>query len=640
MRLMLSLTSFSFKTILLLLGLALLLELPCRADPTDTEDAEFARLQSDAKKSFKEGVDPFVKAYCIECHGDRKRKAGLNYQLAVRNPGSASSRKAWKMAVDTVMEHEMPPEEEKKHPTDDERQKLEQWIGKIKYLSPKDPGPFVIRRLTRVEYGNTLRDLYGVAPSVTAALPDEVFGEGYLNTFSPLQSEQYLGIANDVLNRVLAPAGAPPTAVQKKLFGEAPAPGADLRTEAKKIAQKLAHDAYRRPPSKSEVDVLLAVFDLARENQLDYPASLRLMLKAILVSPQFLFITPAKEIEAGKSIVALDDYQLASRLSYLLWSTRPDAELSRLAGSGTLHEPEVLRAQVKRLVMDLFDGFGMQWLGLGKLEGKTFDTGKYPLLTAEMRSAMKEEARLFFGSIVRENQSVVRFVDSDYTFLNGTLAILYGLESSVTGPEMRKVTLKDPNRGGILGMPGILATTSFPNRTSPVNRGVWVLEQVLGEHVPPAPANVPALEKQDSKKVANMTLRQRTELHVTNVACASCHKVLDPIGFGLENFDAIGRWRDHDDSGGAIDAAGELPGGKRFTSPRELKSIIAARKADLARNLTERLLAYALCRQLEGYDEILVDRLMETIAADDYRMQTLITEVVTSYSFTHRRVKE
>lgn len=642
---MLSLTPFSFKTILLLLGLALLLELPCRADPTDTEDAEFARLQSDAKKSFKEGVDPFVKAYCIECHGDRKRKAGLNYQLAVRNPGSASSRKAWKMAVDTVMEHEMPPEEEKKHPTDDERQKLEQWIGKIKYLSPKDPGPFVIRRLTRVEYGNTLRDLYGVDPSVTAALPDEVFGEGYLNTFSPLQSEQYLGIANDVLNRVLAPAGAPPTAVQKKLFGEAPAPGADLRTEAKKIAQKLAHDAYRRPPSKSEVDVLLAVFDLARENQLDYPASLRLMLKAILVSPQFLFITPAKEIEAGKSIVALDDYQLASRLSYLLWSTRPDAELSRLAGSGTLHEPEVLRAQVKRLVMDdrsraLFDGFGMQWLGLGKLEGKTFDTGKYPLLTAEMRSAMKEEARLFFGSIVRENQSVVRFVDSDYTFLNGTLAILYGLESSVTGPEMRKVTLKDPNRGGILGMPGILATTSFPNRTSPVNRGVWVLEQVLGEHVPPAPANVPALEKQDSKKVANMTLRQRTELHVTNVACASCHKVLDPIGFGLENFDAIGRWRDHDDSGGAIDAAGELPGGKRFTSPRELKSIIAARKADLARNLTERLLAYALCRQLEGYDEILVDRLMETIAADDYRMQTLITEVVTSYSFTHRRVKE
>jgi len=189
-------------------------------------------------------------------------------------------------------------------------------------------------------------------------------------------------------------------------------------------------------------------------------------------------------------------------------------------------------------------------------------------------------------------------------------------------------------------MPGILATTSFPNRTSPVKRGVWGLEQVLGEHVPPAPATVPTLEKQDQKKVANMTLRQRTELHRTNATCANCHKILDPIGFGLENFDAIGRWRDQDDTGGAIDAAGELPGGKHFTSPKELKSIIAARKSELARNLTEKLLAYALCRQLEGYDEIVVDHLMETIAKDDYRMQTLISEIVTSYPFTQRSIPE
>ena len=297
------------------------------------------------------------------------------------------------------------------------------------------------------------------------------------------------------------------------------------------------------------------------------------------------------------------------------------------------------QAQVKRLLADprsraLFDGFGAQWLGLGELESKTFDTAKFPQMTGEMRSAMYDEARLFFESIVRENRSVVSFVDSDYTFLNGTLATLYGLEKNVTGPEMRKVKLTDANRGGILGMPGILATTSFPNRTSPVKRGVWVLEQVLGEHVPPAPPNVPALEKQDEKKVANLTLRQRTELHRTDAACANCHKILDPIGFGLENFDAIGRWRDKDDSGGAIDAAGELPGGKRFSSPKELKAIIAARKDDLARNLTEKLLAYALCRQLEGYDEIVVDRLMETIAKDGYRMQTLITEIVTSYPFT------
>ena len=189
-------------------------------------------------------------------------------------------------------------------------------------------------------------------------------------------------------------------------------------------------------------------------------------------------------------------------------------------------------------------------------------------------------------------------------------------------------------------MPGILATTSFPNRTSPVKRGVWVLEQVLGEHVPPPPANVPALEKQDKEAVANLTLRQRTELHRTNAVCANCHKILDPIGFGLENFDAMGRWRDQDDSGGAIDAAGELPGEKHFASPKELKAIISARTNELSRNLTEKLLAYALCRQLEGYDEIVVDHLMETLAKDGYRMQTLISEIVTSYPFVNRRIQE
>ena len=466
-----------------------------------------------------------------------------------------------------------------------------------------------------------------------------------MNTLSPLQSEQYLGIANEVLDRILAPEGKPPTQVQKRLFGKTPGPGTDARTSARKVAQSLARNAYRRPPSEAELDVLLRVFDLARENKLSYTASLRLMLKAVLVSPQFLFITPAGEAEKGRDIVPLDDYQLASRLSYLVWATMPDTELSALADRGKLREPAILKAQVKRLLLDprsraLFDGFGAQWLGLGNLETKAFDTAKFPQMTGAMRSAMYDEARLFFESIVRENRSVVSFVDSDYTFLNGTLANLYGLEKNVTGPKMRKVKLTDANRGGVLGMPGILATTSFPNRTSPVRRGVWVLEQVLGEHVPPPPPDVPSLEKQDQKTVENLTLRQRTELHRVDATCANCHKILDPIGFGLENFDAIGRWRDQDDTGGAIDAAGELPGGKRFASPKELKAIIGARKDDLGRNLTEKLLAYALCRQLEGYDEIVVDQLMENIAKDGYRMQTLITEIVTSYPFTQRRIPE
>lgn len=640
-------------TALTLLGMALSLALPCRAGPTD--DPDFAALQVDARKSFKEVVTPFVDTYCTRCHGQDRQKGGINFGPALKNPGETASSKRWKQAVAIVKSHDMPPDNAPKQPTDEERQQFLDGISKIKFLSSKDPGPFVIRRLTKVEYGNTLRDLFGVDPAVADELPDEVFGEGYLNTLSPLQSEQYLAIANETLVRVLGSKDGPPTKMQKRLFGGPPSPSADERAAARKVARSLARDAYRRPPSEEELDVLLRVFDLARANKLAYPAALRLMLKAVLVSPQFLFITPAMpavdslgeggEAESRRSIVLLDDYQLASRLSYLLWATKPDAELSALAERGKLREPAVLKAQVKRLLADqrsraLFDGFGAQWLGLGSLESKTFDTAKFPQMTGAMRSAMVDEARLFFESIVRENRSVVRLVDSDFTFLNGTLAALYGLDKKVTGSRWRKVKLADANRGGILGMPGILAVTSFPNRTSPVKRGVWVLEQVLGEHVPPVPPNIPTLEKQDKQAIENLTLRQRTELHRKDAACANCHKTLDPIGFGLENFDAIGRWRDQDDTGGVIDAAGELPGGKHFASPKELKTIIAARTGDLARNLTEKLLAYALCRQLEGYDEIVVDHLMNTIAKDGYRIRTLITEIVTSYPFTHRRIKE
>lgn len=587
---------------------------------------------------------PFVKTFCIECHGNRRTKGGLNLEPALKNPGESSASRKWLQAFANVNAHDMPPDDSDQ-PAPEERQRFLDSLNKVKYLSAKDPGPFVIRRLTKVEYGNTLHDLFGVDRAVAKELPDEVAGQGYLNSLSPMQTEQYLEIANEVLNRILAAPGKPPTEAQNRLLGEPPVAGEDEREAAKKTARTLAGKAYRRPASEAEVETLVAVYDLGRKNQLDHSAALRLVFKAVLVSPQFLFITPAQEAAAGQKIVPVDDYQLASRLSYLLWSTVPDEALLSLAEAGKLREPEVLKTQVKRMLADrrsraLFDGFGAQWLSLTSLDGKTFDPKKFPQMNPALRKAMYDEARLFFDSIVQGNRSVVAFVDSDYTFLNETLAKVYGLDQEVTGPQMRKVKLTNGNRGGILGMPGILATTSFPNRTSAVNRGVWVLEQVLGEHVPPAPANVPALEKQDKKQVANLTLRQRTELHRTDAVCANCHKILDPIGFGLENFDAIGRWRDKDDTGGAIDAAGELPGGKHFSTPKELKTLIAARKDDLARNLTEKLLAYALCRQLEGYDKIVVDQLMKTIAKDGYRMQTLITEVVTSYPFLNRRVMD
>lgn len=602
-----------------------------------------AALRADAEKIFKEKVGPFVNQYCTRCHGSRA-KAGINLQSALKNPSGESGSLHFKKAAANVKVHDMPPEDASKQPTDAERRQFVEWIGKLKYLAPRDPGPFVIRRLTKTEYANTLRDLYGVDPSVADSLPDEVVGEGFLNSISSLQSELFLGIANKVVAQVVAPAGKAPTAAQKRLFGEAPPKGADLRKAARGVARSLARDAYRRPPTDAELNVLIDVYDLARDNDLNHVAALGLMLKAVLVSPQFLFITPAGEPESKEPIVRLDDFQLASRLSFLLWSAPPDAELAALADKGELHRPEVLRAQVERLLKDarsraLFDGFGAQWLRVNALDGQVFDPKLFPQMTPALRTAMIEEARLFFASIVRENQSVVRFVDSNYTFLNEPLAKVYGLGQSVRGPKMRRVKLANPNRGGILGMPATLATTSFPNRTSPVNRGVWVLEQILGERIPPPPADIPELEEQEHKDVKGLTLRQLTERHQSEATCRNCHKILDPIGFGLENFDAIGRWRDKNNEGLPIDSAGQLPDGKKFSTPAELKRLLAQREADLARNLTERLMAYALGRQLGGYDDVVIDQIMVKIAKENYRVRAIITEVITSYLFTHRRIK-
>jgi cytochrome c553 len=630
-------------------GVALCASAALGADGND--DAELAQARSAAMKSYNGQVAPFISTYCARCHTGKKTKGGVNFANALKSPGSPLVRSLWKRASVQIGGHDMPPDEAEKQPSDAERKALVDWIAGLKRLSPKDPGQFVIRRLSRVEYGNTLHDLFGVDPQIVHDLPDEVFGAGYTNSLSPLLMEQYLAVANEVLDRIIAPPGAPPTAMQKNLFGADPSPKGDRQAAARKIAQSLARRAYRRPPSEAEIDLLMRVFALGTDQGKSYPQALGLMLKAVMVSPQFLFITPNSATPTDKTsdaappgdIVPLDDYQLASRLSYLLWATMPDTELSALADAGKLHDPQVLAGQARRMIGDprsraLFDGFGAQWLGLDKLAGKTFDPTKFPQMTGDLRTSMYDEARLLFESILRDNRSLATFIDSDYTFLNSTLAPIYGMQSTVTGPQMQKVKLTDANRGGILTMPGILAMSSFPNRTSPVNRGVWVLEQVLGQHVPPPPANVPSLEKQDQQQIATLTLRQRTELHRTNPVCANCHKVFDPIGYGLENFDAIGRWRTRDDTGGAIDATGELPGGKNFRTPRELKQIIAGRTDDFSRNLTGKLLAYALCRQLEGYDEVVVDQLCSATERDGYRMQTLVVGVVTSYPFTHRRI--
>lgn len=629
------------------LGIALLLLHwstfpPNASSQTQDETATVDPLRDDAMHSFKTKVHPFVKKFCVDCHNTRP-EAQLNLESALRNPESAASFRLWKKAVASVKVLDMPPEDASELPTDQERQDFLDSIAKLKYLAPRDPGPFTLRRLSKVEFGNTLHALYGVDSSLSSILPDEVVGEGYLNSISPLQSELYLGIANQVLRSVIAEPGSPLNDRQQSLLGNTPAEQKLYRAEAKKVALSLASDAYRRPPSDSELEALLSVFDLGQENQLDYMSSLALMWKAILVSPQFLFITPQPGIENDASIVPLDDYQLASRLSYLLWSHPPDDELRALAEAGKLSDPSVLQSQVQRLLADvksraLFDTFGAQWLSVGGLHDQTFDPDLFPEMTPAVRNAMLEEVRWFFQSIVSENQSIFRFVDSDYTFIRNEIADWYGIEKSNEASTVRRVKITDPNRGGILGMPAVLASTSFPTRTSPVKRGVWFLEQVLGEHVPPPPPDVPDLAASVIGDPRKLSLRERTELHQSDSACANCHKILDPIGFGFENFDAIGRWKNVDTDGQPIDSQGSLPSGRQFASPAELKELLIERKGDVARNVTARFMAFSLGRPLESYDERVLDEIMIRLEPDDYPMGTMIGEVITSYLFTHRRI--
>src|SRR5262245_2464406 len=300
-------------------------------------DGEHAALQADAEQYFREHVAPFVKTHCLACHSSKRpTEAGLNFSPALKTPGDAAFSQHWKKAIARVKAHDMPPEYADKQPGDADRQAFVDWASKVKFLSRKDPGLFVIRRLTKTEYGNTLHDLFGVEPAIASELPDEVSGEGYLNSLSPLQLEQYLAIADKALDRILSAEGAQPTDIQRRLFGEPPLLETETRATAREVIRSLARKAYRRPPLQAELDVLLEVFDLGRQSNLTHKQSLRLMLKAILVSPQFLFITPAGAAQPDAEILPLDGYQLASRLSYLLWATMPDDELMALADSGRL----------------------------------------------------------------------------------------------------------------------------------------------------------------------------------------------------------------------------------------------------------------------------------------------------------------
>jgi hypothetical protein len=391
--------------------------------------------------------------------------------------------------------------------------------------------------------------------------------------------------------------------------------------------------------NKTEVAGLMKFVNMAKAHGQSTEQGIQLALEAVLVSPEFLFrIERDPNPTDPEATHRISDVELASRLSYFLWSSMPDDELLSLAEANKLHEPAVLDAQLKRMMTDkkagaFADNFAGQWLEVRNLDEISPDPKKFAAWGPELKEDFRTETRLFFQYVLSENRPISEFVQAKYSFLNENLAKFYGIQG-VKGPDFRKVDLDTDQRGGVLTQGSVLAVSSYPNRTSPTIRGKYILNNLLGTPPPPPPPDVPALD--DSKVGSDVSLRKQLEAHRANAVCASCHSKMDVLGFGLENYDAIGKWRTMDGKF-PIDVGGTMPDGKSFTTAAGMRAILLDSMPEVARCMTEKIMTYALGRGIQPYDKRTVDQIQKDLAADGYRFQTLIHEVVTSLPFQSRR---
>lgn len=430
-----------------------------------------------------------------------------------------------------------------------------------------------------------------------------------------------------------------------QLIAVTPDDNHNVAEAAKENVRQLLYHAFRRPPTDEEVEQYAGFVEMTTERDESFERGMQIALQAVLCSPQFLFrVETDKRPDDPDARHSLNDFELATRLSYFLWSSMPDDELFRLAEENRLHEDAVLEQQVRRMLAAprsyaLIDNFGGQWLNLRRLDTEDVAPApeEFPEWNEELRTDMAKETELFLASVVREDRSIMDLLNGRYSFVNERLAGLYGIDG-VEGEEFRRVDLADGRRAGVLTQASILTLTSYPTRTSPVRRGKWVLENLLGDEPPDPPPLVPGLEETQAAN-PDLPLRKQLEIHRSDPTCASCHVTMDEIGFGLENFDAIGRWREQDGPF-PVDAAGTLPTGEMFRGPMELIGILEARKSEFAGCLAEKLLTYALGRGLEYYDQCTIDDIVEHLQQTDMRFSTLVTAIVKSEPFRMRRGDE
>jgi hypothetical protein len=421
-----------------------------------------------------------------------------------------------------------------------------------------------------------------------------------------------------------------------------PSSGAAAEEElacASNILASLARKAYRRPVMAGELEELLSFYEEGRATG-GFERGVQQGLSRILMSPAFLFrmeLDPAS-VTRGAAY-RLSDLELASRLSFFLWSSIPDDELLALAESGRLSEPAVLDRQVQRMLADsrseaLVENFTGQWLYLRNLQDVQPDRILFPEFDENLRQAFQTETELFFESVLRENRSAVELLSANYTFVNERLARHYQIPN-VYGPRFRRVTFTDDRRGGLLGQGSILTVRSYANRTSPVLRGVWILENLLGVEVPPPPPDVPPLKDNPEGRV--LTMRERMVQHRSNPVCSSCHSLMDPLGLPLENFDAVGQWRSVNESNLPLDVSGGLPDGTMFDGVGGLKKALMSHPREFVTTLTERLLTYAVGRGIEFYDAPAIRGIVRDAERNEFRLSALISGIVNSAPFQMRR---
>ncbi|MFM7188551.1 MAG: DUF1592 domain-containing protein [Armatimonadota bacterium] len=584
-------------------------------------------------------VTPLITRYCQPCHAGESPSAGIRISNGLTIDSLKTDRDLYRRVHRVVRERSMPPSGSPV-PNAQRRTTAVDTLGRALdaldlAAKPSDPGRVAPRRLNQTEYNNTVQDLFAITISPADDFPvDSGGGGGFDNNadtlyLPPVLLERYLVAADQILD-----AAKPETWQLAK-------PGKSVNeVEAAQISLKaFASRAFRRPVRPAELAGLVSLYRRQRQGGASYTAALRVATKAVLVSPGFLFrIDEALPAKSGPQ--PLDAYTIASRMSYFVWSSMPDPPLMAAAANGSLLKQAVQTAHLRRMLQspraNTFGAlFGGQWLRSREvLQTAQPDPGKYPMFTKSLRQAMFDEVSMYISTVVRENLPVRRLVESDFTFVNDELARHYGLPG-IVGRDMRRVTTDGKQRGGLLGMGALLTVTSYSQRTSPVLRGKWVMAEVLGAPPPPPPPVVNTLPA-DERPQQGLTLRQRLEAHRKKPECKGCHQRIDPMGFALENFDAVGRWRTQI-GGVAVDAHGELASGETFEGIEGMRSVLLAREDDIARNVVERLMAYALGRGLEPEDLPSVSVIVRQCKPGGYRMQDLMTGVVQSLPFRYKR---